>query len=157
MKSDPEITIPVVIDTNVLVPSLYRETPLFNYILTGNLVLIWNNFIYQEAKAICEKLYMKVYYKATNANDLDKVFRILEIIFFPNNKVSEMPFEWPEVSRDRSDDPFLFAADEGGANYIISQDKPHLLALGTFRSIPIGTPKEFFDWANKNHPFPNDK
>ncbi len=77
---------------------------------------------------------------------------MLELIFIPENKVSEIPLDWPQVSRDRDDDPFLFAADEGGAEYIISQDKSHMLQLGNFRDISIGTPAQFFEWVKKTHP-----
>ncbi len=152
MSSGPGVIVPVVIDTNTLVPSLFRETRIFDYILSGNLALIWNDFIYQEVAEISERLFYKVYYKATHANDLDKVFRILELIFIPENKVNDMPFDWPRVSRDREDDPFLFAAGEGEAEYIISQDKPHMLRLNNFRGIPIGTPAQFFEWAKENRP-----
>ncbi len=69
MSSDPEVIVPVVIDTNTMVPSLFRETHIFNFILTGNLVLIWNDFIYQEVKEVSERLFNSIYYKATQAND----------------------------------------------------------------------------------------
>ena len=43
------IVVPVVIDTNVLVPSVYRSTHLLSFLLSGNLLLVWNTAIYDEA------------------------------------------------------------------------------------------------------------
>ncbi len=150
--STEEVIVPVVIDTNTLVPSLYRETYILKFILAGNIVLIWNNFIYQEVKRISERLFYDLYQKVADANDLDKVLKIIDMIFYEGNKVREMPVDWPKVSKDRDDDPFLFAADEGGAEYIISKDKPHMLEMGNFKGIPIGEPKDFFEWVKINHP-----
>lgn len=41
--------VPIVVDTNILVPSVYRRTHIFEFILDGSLVPIWNKFIYNEA------------------------------------------------------------------------------------------------------------
>ena len=34
-----EIAVPIVVDTNVLIPSLYMATPLLRFVLSGNLIL----------------------------------------------------------------------------------------------------------------------
>jgi len=40
-----KIAVPIVIDTNILVPSLYMATPLLTFVLSGNLIIIWNEFM----------------------------------------------------------------------------------------------------------------
>jgi predicted nucleic acid-binding protein len=64
----------------------------------------------------------------------------------------DMPYTWPPASSDRNDDPFLYAALQGNAEFIITQDRKHLLDMKFFRGIPIGKPKDFFGWAIKNRP-----
>jgi predicted nucleic acid-binding protein len=56
MEKLRHVEVPVVIDTNVLVPSLYRETHILNFILKGNLVPVWNDFILCEALEIIDEL-----------------------------------------------------------------------------------------------------
>jgi putative PIN family toxin of toxin-antitoxin system len=50
--------------------------------------------------------------------------------------------EGASVSRDASDDKFLFAAATGQADWLVSAD-PDLLDLEKFRNIPIVPPWEF--------------
>ncbi len=80
------------------------------------------------------------------------VLKTLYRTFDVGHCVPDMPETWPPVSTDRDDDPFLWAALQGGAEYIISYDRRHMLKLGAFQSIPIGTPKQFFDWVKITHP-----
>lgn len=63
-----------------------------------------------------------------------------------------MPVNWPPVSRDRKDDYFLWAAVAGKAQYIVTEDKKHLLVLGSYQNIPIGAPAQFFAWLEKVYP-----
>lgn len=142
--------VPVVIDTNILVPSLYRRTRIFDFILNGNLVLVWNEFIYNEAVEIIKR--MGPNYQKRIGISPDEVIDLLDLIYDANEKVAEMPSDWPAVSPDRDDDPFLFAAETGKAEYIISADYRHMLKLGNHNGIPIGKPNEFFYWAKINRP-----
>jgi predicted nucleic acid-binding protein len=67
-------------------------------------------------------------------------------------KVSNVPDDWAVVAiNDRDDDNFLWAAVAGNAEYIISEDS-HILKLKAFKDIPIGTPADFFRWAQVAHP-----
>lgn len=150
MKLKP--IVPVVIDTNILVPSLYRNTHIFEYVLSGSIVPIWNNFIYNEAKEIINRLGPR--YHGINPN---LIIDLLDLIFDPRVQVPDMPDGWPHVSPDRNDDPFLFAAEAGKAEYIISHDRRHMIILGHFKGIPIGEPKNFFKWAIQNHPMENSR
>lgn len=142
--------IPVVIDTNVLVPSLYSYTPIAHFILSGNLVLIWNNYIYREVCRIINRLAKRYHVKA--GVEPGEVIKLFELISFAGRKVDEMPVDWPPASSDRKDDPFLWAAVAGGAEYIISDDSKHFLKLKSFKGIPIGRPENFFRWVEKVHP-----
>jgi predicted nucleic acid-binding protein len=84
--------------------------------------------------------------------DPEMIFRLLGYIFNAGIKVSEMPETWPAASCDRNDDPFLYAAVNGGAEYIISSDRRHMLSLQHFRGIPIGRPQAFFEWVKTTYP-----
>jgi len=142
--------VPVVVDTNVLIPSIYRYTSIARFIYEGFLVLVWNEFTYKEASEIIDRLadyYMK---KPGFRADEAKVF--LDFMVSIGRKVPDMPEDWPHVTEDRDDDNFLWAAVAGNAEYIITEDNLHMLALREFRGIPIGTPKEFFRWVKKAHP-----
>lgn len=49
-----------------------------------------------------------------------------------------------DVIKDDPDDNWVLAAAmEGGANYILTGDKQHLLPLGSFQEVKIVTPAEF--------------
>lgn len=146
----PGPIVPVVIDTNVLVPSLYSFTPIAQFLLSGNLILIWNNQIFSEACEIIDRLAIRYITKA--GVHPEEAIKLLELITIEGYPVKEMPKNWPKVSPDRKDDPFLWAALKGDAEYIISDDKSHLLSLKEFRGIPIGKPRNFFQWVIKNHP-----
>lgn len=145
-----QVVVPVVIDTNILVPSLYRKTRIIDFILTGNLVLVWNSFIYDEAVEIINR--MGPDYKKKIGIGPNEVLDLLDLIYYDDDKVPEMPSDWPAVSSDRDDDPFLFAAEIGKAEYVISADIRHMLKLGNHKGIPIGKPDEFFYWAKVHRP-----
>ncbi len=149
------VVIPVVIDTNILVPSLYSKTPLFDFVLKGNLILVWNSFIYEEAVEIIARL-GSIYKKKTSVTPYD-VISLLDLVLNEADKVREMPEDWPPVSPDRDDDPFLFTAEIGGAEYIISADNRHMLKLESYKGISIGSPGDFFKWAKENRPMKDTK
>ena len=146
--------VPVVIDTNVLVPSLYKQTPILKFILGGNLALIWNIFIYEEAVEIIHRL--SNYYKDRGIASSEMVIELLDLILDDVYQTPEMPYSWPNTSPDRDDDPFLFAAIQGSAKYIISSDKRHMLSLKNISGIPLGSPKDFFSWVKIEYPMENN-
>ncbi len=147
-----KIAVPIVVDTNILVPSLYMTTPLFNFVLSGNIILIWNEFMRFEAHEIIDRLARRYIEKADVSDS--EVHDLLNFILRQNSKVPEMPNEWLPHSPDRDDDPFLWAAIAGKAEYIISSDVRHMLKLKNIYGIPIGKPKEFFDWVKIAYPMP---
>jgi len=147
------VKIKVVIDTNILVPALYSHTPIFKFISSGNLIPLWNEFTKKEAYAIIDRLapiYIKngIYTK----NDIYRVHLLCDEILALVNYLPEMPDDWPQQSQDRNDDPFLWLAYVGNAEYIITYDRIHLLNMKSFRNIPINKPRMFFTWAKINRP-----
>lgn len=149
-----KIVVPVVIDTNVLVPSVFMKSHILKFILNGNLTLVWSDFIFKEALEITERLWNKLYQKKMEPEQLPETIELLETVYryFGYPVDDEMPEDWPTASKDRRDDPFLWAAETGKAEYIISHDRRHMLELGNHKGIPIGTPAEFFQWAKATHP-----
>ncbi len=145
-----KIVVPVVVDTNILVPSLYRETFISKFILSGNLVLCWNDFIYDEAEEIIKR--MEPYYERKIGVSTRQVLSLLPLIYDPAFKVPEMPNDWKRVTVDRDDDPFIWTAVRGRAEYIITKDRCHLLRLKRYRGIQIGRPVDFFRWVKRAHP-----
>jgi len=145
--------VPIVVDTNVLVTSIYGVKNIHRYLVTGELVLIWNNQTHAEAVRIVHKLWKK-HYSKYGANGLSEAIAVLELISELGIKVQDMPDDWPRVSRDPDDDMFLFVAEVGQAEYVVTEDKGHLLSLGSFKDIPIGTPQDLFSWLEIAHPLP---
>ena len=139
-----------VIDTNILVPSIYSLTWIAQFIYDGSIVLVWNEFTYNEACEIIDRL--AYHYRNRDINPKEaKIY--LDYFVSIGYKVPEMPSSWPPVIKnDRDDDNFLWAALYSSAEYIISDDSRHMLKLVSFKGIPIGTPKEFFEWVKKIHP-----
>lgn len=147
------VRVRIVIDTNTLIPSIFSETHLYNYIVSGNIVPLWNNFTKKEAHSIVDRF--GAVYSAKGLYDNKMIYHIhlaCEKILVQANYVPEMPESWPPQCRDRKDDPFLWVAFVGNAEFLITQDRKHLLRIKSFRGIPIGTPAQFFTWAKKNRP-----
>lgn len=147
------MTVKVVIDTNILVPSLYSKTHILYFILVGNLTVLWNNYIKLEVHDIINRLSPKYIQKyGYRPMDIENMHIACNEIMTPNNYISEMPNIWPSQCKDREDDPFLWVAYAGNADFLITKDRKHLLSLKNFQDIPIGTPAQFFTWAKKNRP-----
>lgn len=150
------LTIPVVIDTCVLVPSIFSGTPIFRYLTEGTFVLVWNRYIKDEALRIISELGKQYYAPRLGRGATRRARAILNLLLIKNYQVPEMPSDWPPVSGDRKDDPFLWAAVTGKAQYIVTEDRKHLLALEAYQGIPIGTPAQFFAWLEETYPGQGD-
>ena|SRR3989344_2014447 len=74
-------------------------------------------------------------YQQTRINAIHKILS-KAIIVEPKEKIDF-------IKDDPDDNKFLEAAVEGKADYIISQDKKHLLILKKFRNIDIISPEKF--------------
>lgn len=89
-------------------------------------------------------------------SELQRVVAYPKLKFSPNLQISvlDFVFSWSRFVRpkenvsviadDPDDDKFLSCAIASNSTVIISGD-PHLLSLGSYRSIPILTPAEFLD------------
>lgn len=53
------------------------------------------------------------------------------------------PIERLEISPDETDNRYIECAVAGGADYLVTGDKQHLLPVGVFREIPIVSPTTF--------------
>ena len=53
------------------------------------------------------------------------------------------PIERLEISPDETDNRYIECAVSGGADYLVTGDKQHLLPIGVFREIPILSPTTF--------------
>ena len=126
----------VVLDTNVLVSSLWRGAP-FSVVKRwrdGQLGVIISPAILRE--------YLDVLSRFTPATDVTEWARLLSD---PRRVTFVEPRERIGVIRDDpSDNRFLECAVTGNADAIVSGDR-HLLNLGTFRSIPIVSPAAFLE------------
>ena len=89
-------------------------------------------------------------------NELRRVVAYPKLKFSPTLQVNilEFVFSWSRfvqpkntvavIADDPDDDKFLACAVAANASAIVSGD-PYLLALGSYRSIPIMTPAQFLD------------
>ena len=149
------VRVRVVIDTNTLVPSLYSQTPIYHFLANENLTLLWNNFTKEESHEIINRLAPKYIKKGYTKHHINLIHKACDELMQQCNYYPEKPIEWPTQSADPDDDPFLWVAYVGQAEYLITQDRKHLLKLGYFRGIPIGKPAQFFFWAIMNKPMNN--
>lgn len=101
MSESPAI--PVVIDTNVLVPSIYSYTPLARFIYKGFIVPVWNDFSYLEACKVTNRL--ATYYLKRNRLSAEEALLFLDYMFFSlGSKVPNMPDNWTIVVANDKDE-----------------------------------------------------
>lgn len=147
------VKVRVVIDTNVLVPSLYSLTPIYEFIASGNLIPLWNRFTKKEAHVIIDRLAPIYIEKGIySQEDIYRIYLLCDEILTLAYYLPEMPEDWPQQSPDRYDAPFLWIAFIGNAEHIITYDRIHLLNMRSFKGIPINKPGAFFTWAKVNRP-----
>lgn len=147
------VVVPIVIDTNTLIPSIFSNTHILYFLLAGNLIIVWNMQTYNEARRIMNVLWKEYYGIKGSANSLNKAVILLDTITFQlGRKVDNMPSAWPKASLDRNDDPFLYVAVAGEAEFIVSSDKRHMVSLGAFQGIPMGDAAALFEWLKVAHP-----
>ena len=148
MYAEPAVL--TIIDTNIMVPAIYFSTPIAHFLEVGNIVLVWNQFILDEYTDVINRPDIAKMGQKAGVKPREALERLEPFILF-GKKFGEMPSSFPPVSRDRKDDPFLFAALQVGAEFIISDDH-HMTDLGSYQGIPIGGPGKFFEWVKKTHP-----
>jgi putative PIN family toxin of toxin-antitoxin system len=128
----------VVIDTNIFISAFGwdgKPEAVLNLMEQRKIVNCITNDIYVELQRVVA--YPKLKFSTTlQVNILEFVF---SWSFFVQPKESVAV-----IADDPDDDKFLACAVAANALAIISGD-PHLLGLGSYRSIPIMTPVQFLD------------
>lgn len=137
----------VVIDTNVVVSGTFWTGASFRVLELvdkGEITMIVTLPILKEYDKIVhseEILDKTTVYQQARINALYKILN-KAIIVEPKEKINI-------IIKDPDDNKFLEAAVEAQANYIISNDRKHLLVLKKFRNIPIIKPERFLEILKK--------
>jgi uncharacterized protein len=127
----------VILDTNVLISALlFSREPgrIVEGWKSGAFVPTFSRDTFDEFRRVlsCPKFSLTV----------QEITTLIEDEVLPFCEVVEIGEEILGVCRDPADDPFLSCAVAADADFIISGDKD-LLALGSFRNIPIVTAAAF--------------
>jgi len=134
----------VVLDTNVLVSALLFSGKM-GWIVegwkTGVIVPVFSRETFDEFRRVLS--YPKF------SLTVQEIAALIENEVLPFCEVVEIGEEILSVCRDPADDPFLSCAVAASADCIISGDK-YLLALGSFRNIPIVTTAAFLQRHGKS-------
>ena len=130
-------TIPVVIDTNVLVSRLlFCGKP-------GEFVELWKNRRIQPyiSKAMVDELVRVLAYPKfqLTADEIDYLLYSEILPYFEVTTTRDGPIV---VKVDPQDDIFLRCAEAAEAKFVVTGDR-HLLSLKTYRKISILTPAQF--------------
>jgi putative PIN family toxin of toxin-antitoxin system len=127
----------VILDTNVLISALlFSGEP-------GRIVERWKSgaFVPVFSRDTFDE-FRKVLSYPKFSLTVQEIATLIEDEVLPFCEVVEIGEEILGVCRDPADDPFLSCAVAADADFIISGDKD-LLALGSFRNIPIVTVAAF--------------
>ncbi len=137
-----------VVDTNIFVSSLLsrkgRPAEILNLWRDALFILVISPSIISEIKSVLQRSAIKKKYRISSEL-IDKLILLLEKDALLVPGLSNVSGAVPE---DPSDEIFLSAALDAGAQFIVSGDR-HLLDLGEFRGIPILTVQEFFELLKK--------
>lgn len=124
----------VILDTNVLVAAAYAPKSASRRIveacLAGEVTAVASGAIRREYEMILARAVRVEGYD----DQLSSLIAGMETV-----EPSEVPRRVPD---DPDDDKFLAAAVEGGADWIVTNDR-HLLALNPFGEVRIGPPSEY--------------
>ena len=136
----------IVMDTNVLVSGTFWQgasARIIRMIEEQKLVLVLSEDILREYDKVMhyDEIRLKVLHHQERVDAVQKIMRLGQMTVR-----TEMI---KEVMNDPDDDKFLEAAIAGNAEYIITQDKKHILPLKEFRGIKIVTPEAFLELAAK--------
>lgn len=134
----------VALDTNVIVSSVIsRKGAPFQLIQAwhaGKFTLISSPQIIEEVVGVLSQPRIKGTFFVTDG----RITQLAETLRVEALLVDGKADVHGAIPNDPSDEMFLAAALDGQADVIVSGDK-HLLGLGSFRSIPILTPRQFLD------------
>jgi uncharacterized protein len=125
----------VVVDTNVLVSAIQfggKPKQLLDLAVDGHIALAISEPILEETLRVLRD---KFHRTPDEVEESDKQLRVVARIVTPTETIKA-------VAADPSDDRILECAVAADAEVIVSGDR-HLLALGSFKGIPIQRVKEF--------------
>ncbi|PKN01128.1 MAG: putative toxin-antitoxin system toxin component, PIN family [Elusimicrobia bacterium HGW-Elusimicrobia-1] len=131
----------VVIDTNILVSSLWGGKP-------GRIIELWDE---GKLSLIASEEILSEYFSVIERFDItDEDMEDLAVLFANPHKavIVELRAKVNIVKKDPADNKFLEAAIAGHADFIVSGDT-HLLEVKKSVNIPIVTPAEFLNILHK--------
>lgn len=127
----------IVLDTNVLV----------SMILGGVVAELVDDWDTERFHAVASAQIVEEYARVLARPKFGLARDLIEAILAYIQRKIEFVVPTEEIAvirEDPKDDMFLAAAIAGRVEYIVSGD-PHLVALGSYRGIPILTPRAFLD------------
>ena len=136
-----ETTAPrIVLDTNILVSALLFSGP------PNRLVALWQDkrIVFLVSKDILLEYYRVLAYPKFGLTREEIKDLIAESVL-PYVETVTVGLHTPVIREDPADDKFLFLAEDGRAEAIVSGDK-HLLSLGTYRGIEILPVRRFLEF-----------
>jgi len=137
----------IVIDTNVIVSSLISKkgapAKLLDAWIGQQFDVVMSDGILDEVERVLLEPYLKEKFNITE----DRVAKLIQTFREDAILVSGDSDVHGEVPSDPSDEIFLAAALEGGADVVVSGDQD-LLTIRTWRGIAILTPRQFLDHIN---------
>lgn len=130
----------VVLDTNVIIAAFATRglcADIFEYCLSGQTIIFSKILLHEISRNLCLKIKVPV----------DKSQEIIDFLSSQSELIEPKKLS-QNACRDKSDLHVLGLAIAGRADVIITGDKD-LLELKKFYSIPILTPREFWNFARK--------
>jgi len=127
----------VVVDTNVYVSIFQfggRLTEILDWAVDGSIELFTSEPLIQELAGV---LVDKFGWSPEEAHRTVQLLRSFTRVTDPHERI--------RAARDPDDDRVLECAVEAAAHVIVSGDSD-LLDIGSFREIPIMSPRQFLDW-----------
>lgn len=132
------MSVRVVLDTNIFISGIFWEGNYCSQIIdawqAGKIVLVNSQEIVQEFLETIGN------FKIEMPEEMIQEWQHMII----ENSVMVVPTEKPDiVKNDPKDNKFFEAAVAGKVNYIVSQDKKHVLSIPDFKGIKTIHPEEF--------------
>jgi putative PIN family toxin of toxin-antitoxin system len=134
----------VVLDTNVLVASVFYRSPFY---------WVWESFLQKEYE-LCVTSdilneYAEVIERRFSMNVAESALE--QILSSPNVIQSTRYFEWNVIAKDPDDNKFFDCAVAANADYIVSEDKHfNILKRVPFPSVAVVRMEEFKQVLQKN-------
>lgn len=139
--------IKITLDTNILVSGSFWSGASFkilNLIDRKEIILVLSKEILTEYDRVVrsEEIMEKIENKDLIVSKIVQRVIVNSVIVEPKEKIQV-------IKDDPSDNKFLECAREGQVDYLISNDKKHLLKLKEFEGIKIISPEEFLPLCRK--------